>query len=90
MGIPIIKLGLGQEVNIKCEAMKGYGKMHAKWSPVSVAVFQYEPVINIDIDLMDLIIEKDIKNIKHLEAIRDSCPTKVFTVTHKDKPALEV
>jgi hypothetical protein len=70
--------------------MKGYGKMHAKWSPVSVAVFQYEPVINIDVDLMDLIVEKDINNVKHLEAIRDSCPTKVFTVTHKDKPALEV
>ena len=39
VGIPIVKLGKNQSVNVRCHALKGFGKMHAKWSPVNIATF---------------------------------------------------
>ena len=39
VGIPIVKLGKNQSVYVKCHALKGFGKMHAKWSPVNIATF---------------------------------------------------
>lgn len=54
---------------------KGIGKMHAKWSPVSLATFYPDPEIKID---------ENIELTKHqMVAIRDCCPAKVFEV-HED------
>lgn len=50
--ILIVKLRKHQEVKLRCVARKGIGKDHAKWSPVSTAVFRYEPEILINESLM--------------------------------------
>lgn len=52
-GILIVKLRKHQEVKLRCIARKGIGKDHAKWSPVSTAVFRYEPEIVLNELLMD-------------------------------------
>lgn len=48
MGIPIVKLDKNQKINIRFDVQKGFGKMHSKWSPVSLATFQPDPEIKID------------------------------------------
>jgi DNA-directed RNA polymerase alpha subunit len=34
VGIPIVKLNRGEQLNVRFSVQKGIGKMHAKWSPV--------------------------------------------------------
>ena len=41
--IPIIKLGPNQEVKLEIYCHKGIGKVHAKWSPVSVCYYSMLP-----------------------------------------------
>lgn len=48
IGIPIVKLAHNQEIKVRFEVQKGIGKMHAKWSPVSLATFRTEPDIKMD------------------------------------------
>ncbi|KAF9764468.1 DNA-directed RNA polymerase II subunit RPB3 [Nosema granulosis] len=38
----IAKLGKNQSLKVKCIARKGTGKMHSKWSPVTVVGFEYD------------------------------------------------
>ena len=38
--ILICKLRKNQHIKIKCQARKGIGKEHAKWSPACTAAFQ--------------------------------------------------
>lgn len=52
-GISIVKLRKGQRLKLKCIAKKGIGIEHAKWSPVSTAVYQIEPDIKIDYSKMN-------------------------------------
>ena len=72
IGIPIVKLSRNQEINLRFDVQKGIGKMHAKWSPVSLATFQPDPEIKID-ETVELTEAQKF-------AIRDSCPTRVFEV----------
>lgn len=46
--ITIAKLALNQKIKAQCLAVKGIGKLHAKWNPCATAVFQHEPIITID------------------------------------------
>ena len=46
--IPITKLAPGQAVRLEAYARLGTGKTHAKWQPVSEAVYQHIGVIEID------------------------------------------
>ena len=72
IGIPIVKLAKNQEIKLRFEVQKGIGKMHAKWSPVCLATFTPDPEIKID--------EGAELTLPQKEAIRDSCPTRVFQV----------
>ena len=72
VGIPIVKLAKNQSIKLKFEVQKGIGKMHAKWSPVSLATFTPDPEIRLDENI-------ELTNSQKF-AIRDSCPTKVFEV----------
>mmetsp|Transcript_46318 Transcript_46318/g.68333 ORF Transcript_46318/g.68333 Transcript_46318/m.68333 type:complete len:329 (+) Transcript_46318:140-1126(+) len=47
-GIRIVKIGRGQGFKATCQAIKGTGKQHAKWSPVAECVFRQEPVIELN------------------------------------------
>lgn len=46
--ILITKLGVNQEIELVCYLEKGIGKVHAKWSPVSTAVYKMYPVFTFD------------------------------------------
>lgn len=41
----------GQRIQLTAVAKKGIAKEHAKWSPVAVATFKYEPLIEINADV---------------------------------------
>ncbi|GAA5930244.1 DNA-directed RNA polymerase II core subunit RPB3 [Sporobolomyces koalae] len=42
-GIMLAKLTKGQEIHMRCIAVKGRALEHAKWSPVSAVGFEYDP-----------------------------------------------
>jgi len=71
-GIRLCNIGKGQRLKIRCTAVKGIGKMHAKWQPVATAVFQHEPDIQINQVRMDglTVVQK--------KAFVEAIPTKVF------------
>lgn len=81
--ILLVKLGKNQHIRCKCVAIKGIGKEHAKWSPTSIATFQYDPDIRIDQEMMgDLDAEQK-------QQIVNTCPTRVFEYNpHKDEVAV--
>lgn len=88
-GIRIVALGKGQNIHLVAKAHKSVGKEHAKWNPVCVATYRYEPIIEVDVQKMDLLSPDQV------EKLIASCPTKVFegassvsgrfTVANKEK-----
>ena len=49
-GIPLTKIAPGQAVRLEAYARLGTGKEHAKWQPVSMAVYQHVAEIEVDED----------------------------------------
>ena len=81
--ILIMKLGKNQQLDLDCIATKGIGKEHAKWSPVCVAAFKFEPKITLnEVKGMQL-------NIDSKRAFVNCCPTKVFEL-NDEKKSVEV
>jgi len=76
-GVLITKLKRGQEIDLECTARKGLGKDHAKWQPVCVANFQYEPVITLNPQLLPLLNKE-----QKIEFV-NSCPTRVYGLNKK-------
>eukprot|EP00922_Rhytidocystis_sp_ex-Travisia-forbesii_P006945 GHVS01010166.1.p1 GENE.GHVS01010166.1~~GHVS01010166.1.p1 ORF type:complete len:340 (+),score=43.09 GHVS01010166.1:35-1054(+) len=71
-GVVIAKLRKNQCIRAKVIAVKGTGKMHAKWIPVCTAVYKYEPKIELAERLL-LTVPPE-----HKQEIVRSCPRKVF------------
>jgi len=46
--IPLVKLAPGQAVRFEAYARLGLGKVHAKWQPVSMCVYQHVAEISVD------------------------------------------
>ena len=76
-GITIVKLSKNQEINLTCEARKGLGKYHTKWSPVCVANFQHEPVIKLKDEVLNEL------SIEQKKDFVNSCPAKVYALNEK-------
>ena len=77
--ILLVKLRPGQEIEAELICVKGIGKTHAKWSPVSSAYYRLLPEITITSE----IIGEEAFNLKKI------CPTGVFDVEeiHGEKMA---
>ena len=45
--ILILKLRPGQEIDLEAHAVKGIGKIHAKWSPVATAFYRLLPEVSL-------------------------------------------
>jgi len=73
--VTIAKLSKGQELRCECIAMKGIGKEHAKWSPVCVATYAYDPVIKLNNAKLENL-PFDMK-----EKFVNLCPTKVYVIS---------
>lgn len=71
-GILLCKLGKNQRIKLRCIATKGIGKEHAKFSPVAVATYTYEPLVSINYEKeATLTLEQKTKFV-------NCCPKKVF------------
>lgn len=73
--IVLTKLKPGQEIEIEIVCLKGIGKTHAKWSPVSTAYYRLLPEINL---------LKEVKGEKAIQ-IKQICPMKVFDIEDTGK-----
>jgi len=78
-GIIIAKMKRDQSLKMICHARKGIPKYHAKWMPVATALYQYEPEITLNREMVDSLSLDD--KIDFIE----SCPRKVFEFDIEDK-----
>lgn len=70
--ILLAKLAPGQVIHLEAHAVKGTGKTHAKWSPVSTAWYRLLPQISLST-------EEPFMN-EDAEALVASCPVGVFDI----------
>ncbi|GJN02261.1 hypothetical protein PR202_ga19593 [Eleusine coracana subsp. coracana] len=68
--ITIARLGPGQSIELEAHAVKGVGKVHAKWSPVATAWYRMLP----EVVLLD-----EIKGDDTVE-LQKKCPVNVFDI----------
>nr|UXY87427.1 DNA-directed RNA polymerase II [Cryptomonas sp.] len=59
--ILLAKLNNGQRIKLICVAKKGIGKMHAKWSPVSVIKIKSESFVKLDLENLNNLIDMNTK-----------------------------
>lgn len=72
--ILIAKLRPGQEIEAELICVKGIGKTHAKWSPVSTAYYRLMPDITFKTEIYD----------EEAEALKKICPMGVYDVVDGD------
>lgn len=72
--ILVAKLRPGQEIEVELICVKGIGKTHAKWSPVSTAYYRLLPDIQFKSEIND----------EEAEALKKLCPMGVFDVEKND------
>ena len=71
-GIVIVKLARGQSLKLRCIARKGTGRQHAKFSPVCGCTFQPEPMVRLNRNRVDEMLDDEKKQFV------ESCPRNVF------------
>ena len=71
-GIVLAKLGKGQRLKLRATAFKGIGKIHAKWSPVAIATYTFEPKVELNLARME-----DLTEAQRRELVA-VCPARVF------------
>ncbi|POM76672.1 DNA-directed RNA polymerase II [Phytophthora palmivora] len=71
-GVIIAKLGPGQRLRLSAIAKLGIGKEHAKWSPVAVATFMYDPIITLNQAVLSTY------SPEQKAELYKCCPTEVF------------
>lgn len=79
--IIISRLGPGQSIELEAHAVKGSGKVHAKWSPVGTAWYRMMP---------EVLLLKEVKG-KDAEKLVKKCPANVFDIEdigHGEKKAV--
>lgn len=69
-GVPIVKLGKNQEVELKATAILGRGKEHSRWQPAVVG-YKYYPIIEISDECTNC------------EACAEACPQGIFEIKQK-------
>ncbi|CEM33041.1 unnamed protein product [Vitrella brassicaformis CCMP3155] len=78
-GILLTKLAKNQRIKLHLTAIKGSGRVHAKWMPVQTACFRRDPIITVDPDRMQA------APLDHKLRIAAACPTKVFRVDEEQE-----
>jgi DNA-directed RNA polymerase II subunit RPB3 len=78
-GIVICTVAKGQVLKLRCMARKGLGKIHAKWQPVSTAVFKQEPDVVLNESRAAEVIPSQRKDFV------ECCPKKVFSYNNDSK-----
>jgi len=81
-GIVVAKLGIGQRLKLRAIAKKGIGKIHAKWSPVAIATYSFEPRVILNDARLDEIAES------HRRDFVASCPAKVYAFDERSKKVM--
>ncbi|KAK1948557.1 DNA-directed RNA polymerases II [Phytophthora citrophthora] len=71
-GVIIAKLGPGQRLRLSAIAKLGIGKEHAKWSPVAVATYMYDPIITLNQAVLSTYTPEQ------KAELYKCCPTEVF------------
>ncbi|KUF73367.1 DNA-directed RNA polymerases II [Phytophthora nicotianae] len=71
-GVIIAKLGPGQRLRLSAIAKLGIGKEHAKWSPVAVATYMYDPIITLNQAVLSTY------SPEQKAELYKSCPTEVY------------
>jgi DNA-directed RNA polymerase II subunit RPB3 len=77
-GVVLVHMKQGQVLHFEAIAVKGVGKLHAKWSPVSTVTFQYLPSIILNYPLLAEFTDQEKR-----DWIR-TCPARVFDITDHD------
>jgi DNA-directed RNA polymerase II subunit RPB3 len=71
-GISIVKIGPGQHLKLKATARMGIAKEHAKWSPVAVATYRFDPIITINEEACALL------TMEQKQQLVDACPDRIL------------
>lgn len=73
-GISIVKIGPGQHLKVKCKARMGISKEHAKWCPVAVATYRFEPIITINEEACATL------SLSQKEELVEVCPDRILVL----------
>lgn len=82
-GIIIVKLKKDQRIAMTCTARKGTPKYHAKFMPVTMSLYNFQQIIDLDREQVDSL------DLEDKLAFVESCPRRVFSLDNSDKVQVE-